>query len=85
MTAVPDPKKGERLIVLHRALSKPVRQIIDELAATGLPTLWIPGSDGFIEVPEIPILGTGKLDLKGIKQAALAACEKSAIAKANSR
>ncbi|WP_373652109.1 acyl-[ACP]--phospholipid O-acyltransferase [Schlesneria sp. DSM 10557] len=85
VTAVPDPKKGERLIVLHRALSKPVRQIIDELAATGLPTLWIPGSDGFIEVPEIPILGTGKLDLKGIKQAALAACEKSAIAKANSR
>ncbi len=76
VTSVPDPKKGERLIVLHRTLVKPIKQIIDELAATGLPTLWIPSQDGFIQVPEIPILGTGKLDLKGIKQAALALAEK---------
>lgn len=77
VTAVPDAKKGERLIVLHRPLTKPVKQIIDELAATGIPTLWIPSHDGFIEIAEIPILGTGKLDLKGIKQAALNAAEKT--------
>ena len=77
VTSVPDPKKGERLIVLHRPLTKPIKQIIDELADTGLPTLWIPSQDGFVEVTEIPILGTGKLDLKGIKQTALAAAEKS--------
>ena len=84
VTSVPDPKKGERLIVLHRPLTKPVKQIIDELAATGLPTLWIPSSDGFIEVPEIPILGTGKLDLKGIKQTALAASDKCLSQKTSS-
>lgn len=78
VTSVPDPKKGERLIILHRSLSKPIKQVIDELAATGLPVLWLPSQDGFIEVAEIPLLGTGKLDLKGIKQAALNACEKSA-------
>ena len=71
VTSVPDPKKGERLIVLHRPLVKPIKQIIDELAETGLPTLWIPSQDGFIEIAEIPILGTGKLDLKGIRQTAL--------------
>jgi acyl-[acyl-carrier-protein]-phospholipid O-acyltransferase/long-chain-fatty-acid--[acyl-carrier-protein] ligase len=71
VTAVPDPKKGERLVVLHRPMSKPVKQVIDELAATGIPTLWIPSHDSFFEVEQIPILGTGKLDLKGIKQSAL--------------
>ena len=73
VTSVPDPKKGERLIILHKTLTKPVKQIIDELAATGLPTLWIPSNDAFIEVAEIPLLGTGKLDLKGIKKLALEA------------
>ena len=82
VTSVPDPKKGERLIVLHRPLTKPIRQIIDELAETGLPTLWIPSHDGFVEVTEIPILGTGKLDLKGIKQTALEAAEKAKGSKA---
>ena len=71
VTSVPDPKKGERLIVLHKPLVKSVKQVINELAETGLPTLWIPSHDGFVEVEEIPILGTGKLDLKGIKKAAL--------------
>ena len=75
VTSVPDPKKGERLIVLHTPMIKPVRQVIDELSALGLPTLWIPSQDSFIEVPEIPHLGTGKLDLKGIKQAALTLIE----------
>lgn len=76
VTSVPDAKKGERLIVLHRPLVKPIKQIIDELAETGLPTLWIPSQDGFIEIAEIPILGTGKLDLKGIRKTALEATEK---------
>jgi acyl-[acyl-carrier-protein]-phospholipid O-acyltransferase/long-chain-fatty-acid--[acyl-carrier-protein] ligase len=76
VTAVPDVKKGERLIVLHKPLKKSIKQVIDELAATGIPTLWIPAHDGFVEVAEIPLLGTGKLDLKGVKQAALDAISK---------
>jgi acyl-[acyl-carrier-protein]-phospholipid O-acyltransferase/long-chain-fatty-acid--[acyl-carrier-protein] ligase len=71
VTSIPDPKKGEQLIVLHKRLTKPVSQIIDELSREGLPNLWIPGQDAFIEVDEIPLLGTGKLDLRGIKQLAL--------------
>ena len=71
VTSVPDVKKGERLIVLHRKLPKPIPQILDELAKTGLPNLWLPSADGFAEVEEIPLLGTGKFDLKAIKQLAL--------------
>ncbi|MEK6260004.1 MAG: acyl-[ACP]--phospholipid O-acyltransferase [Planctomycetota bacterium] len=71
VTSIPDAKKGERLIVLHRPLTKPVSQIIDELSKCDLPNLWIPSQDSFLEVSEIPLLGTGKLDLRGIKQLAL--------------
>ena len=71
VTSVPDEKKGERLIVLHKPMTKAIAQVIDELAREGLPNLWIPSNDSFVEVGEIPILGTGKLDLRGMKQMAL--------------
>ncbi len=70
VTAVPDEKKGERLIVLHRKLSQPIPQILAELSKTGIPNLWLPSADSFAEVDEIPMLGTGKIDLKTIKQLA---------------
>lgn len=71
VTSVPDEKKGERLIVLHKKMTKSVAQVIDELGKEDLPNLWIPGMDSFIEVEEIPVLGTGKLDLRAMKQMAL--------------
>jgi len=71
VTSVPDEKKGERLVVLHKPLEKPVDQVVRELSEAGLPNLWVPSPDSFIEVDEIPVLGTGKLDLKGLKNMAL--------------
>ena len=71
VTSVPDEKKGERLIVVHRPLSKAVEQVLAELNNSGLPNLWIPSRDSFLEVAEIPHLGTGKVDLKGLKTLAL--------------
>ncbi len=67
VTSVPDPRKGERLVVLHTGLPKPPDQICRELAATGLPPLWVPSPDSFRQVDEIPLLGTGKLDLRRLK------------------
>ncbi len=72
VTAVPDSDKGERIIVLHKPLAKSVDQILKELGEAHIPNLWLPSADSFIEVPEIPILGTGKLDLKAVKELALA-------------
>lgn len=71
VTAVPDSKKGERLIVLHQQIDKTVDEIITDLKDAGLPNLFIPGRDAFYQVDTIPLLGTGKLDLKGAKDLAL--------------
>ncbi len=71
VTAVPHETKGERLIVLHRPLPKPVDQIVNELKDLGLPNLWLPSVDSFLEVDSIPVLGTGKLDLREIKRIAM--------------
>ena len=78
VTAVPDPDKGERIIVLHKPLTKSVDEILKQLCEADIPNLWLPSADSFIEVPEIPILGTGKLDLKAVKELALAKTAKCA-------
>ena len=84
VTAVPDSRKGERLIVLHTKLDKSPDELRKGLTAAGLPNLFIPSADSFMEIPELPILGTGKLDLKGMKALALTnfaeKAEKSAAA-----
>ncbi len=71
VTAVPDSGRGERLIVLHRKFDRPVEEVLNELRSRGLPNLWLPDRESFIEVEAIPLLGTGKLDLRGIKELAL--------------
>jgi acyl-[acyl-carrier-protein]-phospholipid O-acyltransferase/long-chain-fatty-acid--[acyl-carrier-protein] ligase len=64
VTAVPDRAKGERLIVLHLPTSHEPRDIVKRLAQRGLPNLWIPSADSFSAIDEVPVLGSGKLDLK---------------------
>ena len=71
VTAVSDPKKGERLIVLHTGLDLPPEQICHKLTEE-LPLLWIPSPDSFIQVEAIPLLGSGKLDLQGVRELAQA-------------
>ena len=70
VTAVPDAKKGERLVVVHTALEKSVDDLRSGLSEKGLPNLYIPSADSFMQVEEIPVLGTGKMDLKGIQSVA---------------
>ncbi|MCC6509720.1 MAG: AMP-binding protein [Pirellulaceae bacterium] len=71
VTAVPDPKRGERLIVLHTPLPMSKRELLNQMSKADLPNLYIPSEDSFLEVTAIPELGTGKLDLKGLKDAAM--------------
>ncbi len=70
VTAVADAKKGERLIVLHTKLRKSPREYIEGLTAAGLPNLYIPSANNFVEVDALPVLGTGKLDLRGVRDLA---------------
>src|SRR5207253_8700214 len=72
VTAIPDGKKGERLIVLHLLLSDmTTKDLWKGLMERGLPAIYIPGQRDFIQVPELPVLGTGKLDLKKCKELAM--------------
>ena len=70
VTAVPDLRKGERLVVVHTKLDRSPSDLCADLRQQGLPNLFIPSSDSFFEVPELPVLGTGKLDLRRVKQLA---------------
>lgn len=72
VTGVPDERKGERLVVLHAPLNGvTATQLYDRLARSGLPNLWLPDANCFLEIPELPILGSGKLDLQRVKKLAV--------------
>ncbi len=71
VTAIPDPKRGERLVVVHTPLPQTPEVICQGLLGSGMPRLWLPAPDDFIEVAELPVLGTGKLDLRSLRQIAL--------------
>ncbi|MBZ5530248.1 MAG: AMP-binding protein [Acidobacteriia bacterium] len=67
VSAVPDEKKGERLIVLHVLSEDQLAPILQKLAESDLPALWKPRKDQFFRVDTLPYLGTGKLDLRALK------------------
>lgn len=71
VTAIPDERKGERLAVLHTLDEAAIPGILEKVAASGLPNLFIPRRDHFVKVDKLPVLGTGKLDLRGVKQIAM--------------
>jgi acyl-[acyl-carrier-protein]-phospholipid O-acyltransferase/long-chain-fatty-acid--[acyl-carrier-protein] ligase len=67
VTAVPDPTKGEALVLLTtRDLSSD--ELRSRLLEAGLPGLWIPKIVRRVE--RIPMLGTGKVDLKRCRELA---------------
>ncbi len=70
VTGVPDEKKGERLVVLHRLPEAGLPAVLEKLAACDVPNLWKPKADAFYRVENFPLLGTGKLDLRGVKETA---------------
>jgi acyl-[acyl-carrier-protein]-phospholipid O-acyltransferase/long-chain-fatty-acid--[acyl-carrier-protein] ligase len=45
-------------------------EICDKLSESGLPNLWQPSADSFLEVEAIPVLGSGKIDLVAVSNLA---------------
>lgn len=67
VTALPDEKKGERIVVISTLSNEKLVPVIEKFAQCDLPALWKPRASQFFHVDALPILGTGKIDLRGIK------------------
>ena len=70
VTGVPDPVKGEALVLLTTQ-DLTLEDLRVRLTAAGVPNLWVPRL--IKRVDRIPMLGSGKTDLKGCRELALAA------------
>jgi len=70
VVGLPDEKKGERLVVLHTACAT-LHDVQAKLATSGLPNLWIPDERNYHLIDEMPVLGSGKLDLQRLRQLAV--------------
>lgn len=67
----PDEKRGEKLLVLH--LPRPDLDELHKKLAAALPALWAPDRRDYRQVESFPVLGTGKLDLRALKELGKAA------------
>lgn len=70
VTAVPDARKGERIIVVHGPIGMTGAQVGSALRQAGLPPLFIPTPDSYIEVDHVPVLPSGKVDLGAVRRIA---------------
>jgi acyl-[acyl-carrier-protein]-phospholipid O-acyltransferase/long-chain-fatty-acid--[acyl-carrier-protein] ligase len=71
VAAVPDEKRGERVVVLHLPpVGGQLEGVFQKLRERGLPNLWIPDVRDCYPVELFPVLGSGKLDLKRVGELA---------------
>lgn len=72
IVGVPDPSKGEALVLISSLPGGPeAQEILDlryQLLERGVPSLWIPRK--MIRVDEIPVLASGKLDVRACQDIA---------------
>jgi len=64
--ALPDPKKGERLVLVTDRRDADVAPLIAHAQQIGAPELGVPRK--IIKVQEIPVLGTGKTDYVALQR-----------------
>jgi acyl-[acyl-carrier-protein]-phospholipid O-acyltransferase/long-chain-fatty-acid--[acyl-carrier-protein] ligase len=72
VSALPDEKKGERIVVITTLSAEKLAPVLEKLAQCDLPALWKPRANQFFHVDALPMLGTGKIDLCGVKTQAMA-------------
>jgi len=78
VTALPDEKRGEKLIAFYARNGFDREELWEKLNQSDLPKLWIPKREDLHPVESLPLLGSGKVDLKQIKAMAQERAEKSA-------
>ena len=73
VTAVPDEVKGERLVAFYTDERLEPAALWEQLGRTDLPRLWIPKREDLRQLSAIPTLGTGKVDLRAVRERAMEA------------
>jgi acyl-[acyl-carrier-protein]-phospholipid O-acyltransferase / long-chain-fatty-acid--[acyl-carrier-protein] ligase len=71
VTSVPDQTKGERLVGFYTDPDMTPAALWERLCQTELPRLWLPKREDLHFVELVPTLGTGKVDLRAVRQLAL--------------
>jgi acyl-[acyl-carrier-protein]-phospholipid O-acyltransferase/long-chain-fatty-acid--[acyl-carrier-protein] ligase len=66
VVAVPDPKKGERLVLVTDRREAEPGPLVEHAQALGAPEIAVPRK--IIKVAEIPVLGTGKTDYVALER-----------------
>jgi len=67
VTAVSDDHRGERLVALYVRPDLSPDELWQRLSESSLPRLWLPKRENLYQVEGLPLLGTGKLDLRAVK------------------
>jgi len=71
VTAVPDEQRGEKLVAFYTQNGITRETLWVKLNQSDLPKLWVPRRENLYLIESIPVLGSGKADLKKIKSMAL--------------
>jgi hypothetical protein len=67
VVSIGDAAKGEQLAVCYTDRAGDPESLVSKLRSLGLPNLWIPRATNFFRIPELPVLATGKLDLRSLQ------------------
>jgi acyl-[acyl-carrier-protein]-phospholipid O-acyltransferase/long-chain-fatty-acid--[acyl-carrier-protein] ligase len=71
VTALPDDVRGERIVVFYTDPDVKPQELWERLSRSQLPRLWVPKRDDLHQVDALPTLGSGKVDLRAIRQLAI--------------
>ncbi len=70
VTGAPDAKKGEQLVVCYTDAAGTAESLHGIIRHSDIPNLWKPKKENYLQITSIPTLGSGKLDLKAIREMA---------------
>ncbi len=70
VSSIPDESRGERLVAFYTDATLPPQELWEKLCRTELPRLWLPKREDLHIIESIPTLGTGKVDLRAVRQLA---------------
>jgi acyl-[acyl-carrier-protein]-phospholipid O-acyltransferase / long-chain-fatty-acid--[acyl-carrier-protein] ligase len=71
VTSIDDEQRGEKLVAFYSGDRMTTNELWRKLNESDLPKLWIPRRENIHVIESLPLLGSGKVDLKRVKALAL--------------